>query len=184
MRCRVFRRNSLACLALILGLPFGAARAEGLLTRMGQGSVISQQSGGLSVRRFRDWQVACDARGGQRSCRVSTEVRGDTDAGPLSVGLSVDVAGQDAPVFTVLTPLDLLVAKGVELRVDNGAPLRLAYRSCHAQGCLVPFLLDGGMADRFRRGVTLRLSLFALDGTPLELEGSLLGFTAAMDAAR
>jgi len=194
MPCRAFRRNRAAgtlalLVALAAGGASGGAQAQGLLTQAGGAAAArSAATGGLSVRRFEDWQVVCDSRAAPPVCRISTEARpADAAPGGPSVEIGADIAADAAgeiPIFTVLTPLDLLVAKGVELRVDDGPPLRLAYRSCHVQGCLVPFRLDAAMAGRFRRGAGLRLRLFALDGTPVDLDASLLGFTAALDAAR
>jgi len=157
MPCRAFRRNRAAgTLALLVALAAGGASGGA------QAQGLLTQAGGAAAARSA-------ATGGP-----SVEIGAD---------IAADAAGE-IPIFTVLTPLDLLVAKGVELRVDDGPPLRLAYRSCHVQGCLVPFRLDAAMAGRFRRGAGLRLRLFALDGTPVDLDASLLGFTAALDAAR
>lgn len=160
-------------------LAAGAVQGQGLLTQAGGGQT---SGGGLSVRQFEDWQTVCDSRKGPPMCRVSTIAQGDG----LSVEIGADIAqdaGDAVPIFTMLTPLDLLVAKGIEMRIDGGAPNRLAYRSCHLQGCLVPFRLDDAMAGRFRRGAELDLRLFQLDGSPVNLTASLLGFIAAMEAA-
>jgi invasion protein IalB len=127
-----------------------------------------------------DWQVTCDKTDDARSCRMATTGTGNTAKGGT---LAVQLASESTSgLFFFLTPLDLLVAKGVEMRIDGGKPLKFAYRSCHAQGCVIPFRVAGALEESFRRGTKLDLRLFELDGSPVDVEMSLLGFTAASRA--
>ena len=82
-------------------------------------------------------------------------------------------------VLILETPLDLLLSKGIEMRFDGSSPLTLSYRSCHASGCVVPFRLDEPMKRRFTRGSRLVARVYDLQAAPIDIEFSLIGFTAA-----
>ena len=58
--------------------------------------------------------------------------------------------------------------------------MRLAYRSCHVGGCLVPFRLTDDLQARFRKDAAFTLRLFDLGGQPVNVTMSLAGFSAAM----
>ena len=130
-----------------------------------------------------DWQVQCNESAGSINCRMST-VGSATNAagGAVTVQLASEARSGGGQLFFFLTPLDLLVARGVEMRIDGGGAQKLAYRSCHVQGCVIPFRLSGGLENRFRRGSKLALRLFDIDGKPLDIEMSLIGFIAARRA--
>ena len=130
-----------------------------------------------------DWQVQCNESAGSTNCRMST-VGSATNAagGAVTVQLASEARDGGGQLFFFLTPLDLLVARGVEMRIDGGGAQKLAYRSCHVQGCVIPFRLSGGLENRFRRGSKLALRLFDIDGKPLDIEMSLIGFIAARRA--
>ena len=159
-------------------LASGPALAAGLLTDAVGGSAEAGSVRTITVAG--DWQVTCNKASDERNCRMATVGSGKTaQGGTVTVQLA-----SDSPdgLFYFLTPLDLLVAKGAEMRIDSGKTLKLAYRSCHAQGCVIPFRLAGTLERSFRQGTKLALNLFEIDGEQIEIEMSLVGFIAATRA--
>lgn len=86
------------------------------------------------------------------------------------------------PVFVLETQLDLLLPEGILFQIDAGKPQKLAYRSCHADGCIVPFRLTSQMRAALRRGTNLKLTFKTLEGATGQVTISLLGFTRALQA--
>lgn len=165
--------------ALFAALVCGAAGAgaQELLTGTGRQAPAAM----LRMQTFGDWLAECERSGGERNCRISTAAA-TTGAAP-ALRLTSGAADPAGRVFVLLTPLDLLLPRGIEMRIDGGSPLRLAYRSCHAQGCVVPFRADAGLERRLRPGARLGIRLFDLQGNAADVELSLIGYIAAADAA-
>lgn len=152
-------------------------RSEELLTEIvGQPSPDSERRITLAG----DWQVDCERTGGKESCRMSTNGSGKSASGRM---VTVQLASASAEVsnglFFFLTPLDLLVAEGARMRVDQGGEAKLAYRSCHAQGCVIPFRLSAALEKSFGRGTKINLRLYEIDGSTIDVKLSLIGFVAA-----
>lgn len=127
-----------------------------------------------------DWQVVCDRTGDQETCRMSTTGSAEAASGrTITVQLVSEAAEASDRLFFFLTPLDLLVARGAEMRIDDGPIRKLAYRSCHLQGCVIPFRLSSALESSLRRGTKVRLRLHEIDGSAVDVELSLLGFIAA-----
>jgi invasion protein IalB len=70
------------------------------------------------------------------------------------------------------------------MRVDQGSEAELAYRSCHAQGCVVPFRLTPALEKSFGRGTQINLRLYEVDGSTIDVKLSLIGFVAASQTMR
>ena len=134
-----------------------------------------------SIEQIEDWQVTCNRVDDSQTCGMTATGAAQTpDGRTIRVGLSqLRITREGKALFAVETPLDLLLSKGIEMRVDGGPLMRLAYRSCHADGCLAPFSMNSGLALQFRKGNQLELRIFDLQGKPVDVRFSLLGFTAA-----
>jgi len=158
-------------------LPAGKVHSEALLTEMvGQPGTDSERRITLAG----DWQVDCERTGANESCRMSTNGSGRSPGGrAVTVQLASASADVSNGLFFFLTPLDLLVAEGARMRIDQGGESKLAYRSCHVQGCVIPFRLSSGLEKSFARGTKLSLRLYEIDGSPIDVNLSLIGFVAA-----
>jgi invasion protein IalB len=163
-------------------VPAGNVHSEPLLTEIvGQPSPDSERQ----ITVAGDWQVDCERAGGKESCRMSTNGSGKSAGGRI---VTVQLASASAEVsnglFFFLTPLDLLVAQGARMRVDQGSEAKLAYRSCHAQGCVIPFRLSSALEKSFGRGSEINLRLYEVDGSTIDVKLSLIGFVAASQTMR
>lgn len=167
--------------AAVLGAAVAPAAAEELMTGI-VGTAPHAQQSERRITLAGDWQVDCDRSGDTETCRMSTA--GTAEAGDgrtVAIQLASESADAADRLFFFLTPLDLLLAKGAEMRIDGGRASNLAYRSCHAQGCVIPFRLSATLDASFRRGTKIGLRLFDIDGSAIDVELSLLGFVAASE---
>ena len=167
--------------AAILGaiVPPASVDAQGLLTDI-VGSKPPQADAERRITLADDWQVVCDRTGGDETCRMSTTGSAETPSGrTITVQLVSEAADASNRLFFFLTPLDLLVANGAEMRIDGGRASGLAYRSCHAQGCVIPFRLSPALESSFRRGTKISLRLYEIGGGTVDVALSLSGFIAA-----
>lgn len=95
-----------------------------------------------------------------------------------------------APVAIIKTPMDILLALGLSLKVDKARPLRLAIRSCHVDepnvtqaatgACLAPFQLNHQIENSLMRGNQLTITGKNLAGQTVQTQISLSGFTKIM----
>lgn len=146
----------------------------------------------MLIEQFRDWQVACPnpkvSTSNQGSCIMEpTQSAYKGGAGLRRLfGRMISVPGKaDAVlVFVINTKLGLLLSKGITLQIDKRHPQKLAFRSCHADGCIIPFQLSKQLRIALRRGRTLKLSLTDSEGNRERATISLLGFTKSLTALR
>ena len=136
----------------------------------------------------RDWTVKCAHKdGAQKKCNLTTPIDID-DKVPANFA-KITITGVvnskvKTPTFYFTTPLGLLMPKGAGIMVNKSNLGLLAFRSCHPNGCLIPFQLTKALENRLRRGNELSLILYTLDGKANTVRFSLMGFTKAINDAR
>ena len=159
----------------LCGLVSGAARAD------------------LDTQRFDDWELVCrnaeaEAAGDDAApvgdCRISQRLA-VADSGQtvfLLTGLPGDATGTYVAIVSV--PLRGYLAPGIELQVDSRDPVRILYETCDPSGCHAGFPLEGEILQAFRAGLTARFRIWTARDEPVDLDISLIGFTAAFEALR
>ena len=140
---------------------------------------------------YSDWTVRCaveetgDGGSLQRCSMDQRFVTRDEAAGGerlvLAVVLAVANGGVEA---TVLAPFGLLLEPGLRLRADDGQPVTLAFETCYPDGCIARGALDEAALAAFRAGDALHVEADAQGDNGFRLEGSLRGFSAAIDRLR
>ena len=147
---------------------------------------------GVEAQRFSDWELLCinpeapDEAGrsdeAAPDCRISQrlalEETGQTVF--LLTGLPGDEPGTHVAIVSV--PLRGYLAPGIELRVDSRDPVRILYETCDPSGCHAGFPLEGEILQAFRAGLTARFRVWTARDEPVDLDISLIGFTAAFEA--
>lgn len=135
---------------------------------------------------IKDWQVTCPNPAlhtkQQASCTmepIATAYKGSNSISRF-FGRMIRVKNKAVPVFVVQTPLDLLLSSGITLKVDRRRSVKMAYRSCHADGCIIPFQLSGKIKTSLQRGNQLKLFLKTLNAKTEQTSISLIGFTKAL----
>ncbi len=178
---RVSRSAAMASLLYLALGTTGFTSAQELLTA----NAASQPSSDdvFAIASHQAWQVVCEGGPTGKSCHLSAAGKAGSEIEkPLTMFLSTVRQDDGSLVLVLETPLDLLVSKGIELRVDGGQPLLLSYRSCHMSGCVAPFRLDDRIRRSFTRGTRLVARVYDLQARPIDVEFSLMGFTDASNA--
>jgi invasion protein IalB len=130
-----------------------------------------------------DWEVRCAPDDSE--CFMYQLAR-DARSNPVAEINLVRLAG-DSPAqagVTVLTPLGTLLRPGLAVQIDEEQRRSYPFTWCDAAGCFARFALDEASVAAYRQGSDAKLTLFSIGapGTPVELNVSLSGFTAAYDA--
>ncbi|MBP7001945.1 invasion associated locus B family protein [Amaricoccus sp.] len=125
---------------------------------------------------FRDWRLAClgDA------CAIRAAVRGADGSAVLALEARPDGQGGQ---LALSTPLPLFLPDGISIALGDAAPRDVPWRTCDRASCqaLAPF--DADLLAALKRERVADVTLTLLDGVRVRLPASLLGFTAAWDAA-
>ncbi|MHB0777390.1 invasion associated locus B family protein [Halomonas sp. WWR20] len=160
-------------------------QAASLLLLMGVVPMaLAQQSpddANIDTQRFQDWEVHCPSDSGQGNCTMTQLVNHPQSDRPLMrVGLAYPPQ-VDTAVMAFLLPLGVRLAPGLQLSIDNGEPIPFPYQICQQEGCRADIPVDSALLQRLRSGSTATLSLINPQGKRMDLDISLMGFTAAND---
>ncbi|MCC5979360.1 MAG: invasion associated locus B family protein [Salinarimonas sp.] len=165
-----------------------------LVLAYGLVSTAGTAQASIETQRFDDWELVCrspDAESedaapydASRDCRISQRLA-IAESGQtvfLLTGLPGDEAGSFVAIVSV--PLRGYLAPGIELRVDSREPVRILYETCDPSGCHAGFPLEGEVLQAFRAGLTAQFRIWTARDEPVDLDISLIGFTAAFEALR
>jgi invasion protein IalB len=134
---------------------------------------------------FGDWQLRCDpVPGGGEQCaaaqRVAAADRGDVW---LDAFLFKPPEDDGAFILSILVPLQVILTKGIGIRIDDDADVSWFYfRSCSVDGCVAPIPLDDDLRSAMRNGGEALFIIFFEDDVGIGVPLSLAGFSAAIDA--
>ncbi|GAB2784675.1 hypothetical protein GCM10027040_08490 [Halomonas shantousis] len=133
----------------------------------------------VDTQRFQDWEVHCPSDSGQGNCTMTQLVNNPQSDRPLMrVGLAYPPQ-IDGAVMAFLLPLGVRLAPGLQLTIDNGEPIQFPYQFCQQEGCRADIPVDSALLQQLRNGSTATLSLISPQGNRMDLDISLMGFTAA-----
>jgi invasion protein IalB len=132
---------------------------------------------------FQDWEVRCAPDGDD--CFVY-QLALDEDENPVAEFSLVRLpAGSEAVAgATVVTPLGTLLPAGLVMQVNDGEARQYPFTFCSQVGCFAQLALTQETISSLQRGRVARLTLasVAAPSEPVELELSLMGFTAAYNS--
>jgi len=129
----------------------------------------------VPVRGFADWRLDCTA--GQ--CLPYIAVVGAGGAEVLRLAL---LSGEP-PQLEVSTRLPLYLPDGLALAVGSEPVPPLAWRTCGPDGCAARITVTPELAAALRRERAGTATFTPADGVPVRVPFSLMGFTAALQAA-
>ncbi len=132
---------------------------------------------------FGDWQIRCAPDGNE--CFMY-QLALDAEKNPVaevSILKLPEAADADAGV-TIVTPLGTLLPQGVVIQVDGGEKRQYPFAWCSQVGCFARFGLTKPSVDGMKRGKGGKITLVSIGApqTPVVLDLSLSGFTAAYDS--
>jgi invasion protein IalB len=119
-----------------------------------------------------------DAR---RICFTSNEGRSASRQQPDVSAAVIEPAGDPKKIFRVTVPLDMLLAQGTRVIIDNMPPQQNSYVTCSALGCLSDYEATTELIDNLRKGRRLVVQAINTKGAPLTWVVPLDTFRAAYD---
>ena len=137
-------------------------------------------------QRFQDWLLRCEADPADatvKQCFIAQGVAAGEERRRVMMVAVAYPPDRKAPIFTAVLPLGVDLRSGVEVAIDGGAPKRLPFTICLADGCRAHMPLDAATLAAFKRGLEGSVAF----RRPTEQRGvkvpfSLKGFTAAVSA--
>ena len=117
---------------------------------------------------YSPWTKVCGKEGPPNQaqkevCFTIKEARLDTGQFVASAGL-IELEGEPKKVMRVTLPLGLLLRNGTRMVVDAQQPLMGAYSFCLPNGCWADFEVNGDFVGRLKKGQSLVLQAFNLNG--------------------
>jgi invasion protein IalB len=132
---------------------------------------------------FGAWEVRCTPD--QRNCFMY-QLASDAQNNPVAEVslLKLPENGDAVAGVTMVTPLGTQLTTGIALQIDNGEGRQYPFNWCSQVGCFARFGLTQQTINAMKRGKssTITLASVAAPETPLKLNLSLTGFTAAFDS--
>ncbi|MEM9436534.1 MAG: invasion associated locus B family protein [Pseudomonadota bacterium] len=185
--------GTLAVMGCLLATPVLAQEATGeggddaLGISMGETLVDGRQVGEEYVKEtFGDWAHRCvTTANGEDPCQtyqLLLDGEGNSVA-EISI-IPLAPGGNAAAGGTIVTPLETLLTRAVTLQVDAGPQRRYPFTFCARSGCIsrVGFTDEDLSALKAGAAATLTIVPAGAPTSPVELNVSLTGFTAAFDA--
>jgi invasion protein IalB len=132
---------------------------------------------------FNDWEVRCAPDGDE--CFIY-QLALDEDENPVAEFSLVRLPeGSEAvAAATVVTPLGTLLPAGLVLQINDGEARQYPFTFCSQVGCFAQLAFTQATVASMQRGRVAQLTLasIAAPNDPVELELSLIGFTAAYNS--
>lgn len=173
---------------------FAVGMAGAAFAVLGWGGNTHAQSSGPSSfsETYGNWTVRCAVEEKQedesrRQCAMEQRfIWQDPKSGQRQPLLTVTLVPSPSPgkglEAVVVTPFGLQFKSGLRLRADEAPSTVLAFDTCFPSGCVARAPLSQIMIESFRAGVVLHVEAEPVaGGEPFRLEGSLQGFTGAIE---
>ena len=117
---------------------------------------------------YSPWTKVCGKEGPQGQpqkdvCFTIKEARLDTGQFVASAGL-IEMEGEQKKILRVTLPLGLLLRQGTRMIVDSQQPMTGTYNFCLPNGCWADFDVNPDFVTRLKKGQSLVLQAFNLNG--------------------
>ncbi len=131
------------------------------------------------------WFVRCNTQEAQKNpkrgeCEIFQRISVKENNQRLiefAVGFPAD---QEEARSIIILPLGVLLASGVEMRIDDGKPFRFNVRYCDVGGCFAYVSLDEKVQKMLRKGENIMISFRSVQGKTIQINMSLKGFSKAL----
>ena len=130
----------------------------------------------------KDQQPATAAPAQKEVCFTIKEARLDTGQFVASAGL-IELEGEQKKVIRVTLPLGLLLRHGTRMVVDTNPPMTGVYNFCLPNGCWADFEVNPEFIGRLKKGTSLVLQAFNLNGQVASFAFPLVDFAKSNEGA-
>ena len=128
-----------------------------------------------------DWTVICASQNNRKVCAASQQLT-DKGSGRRILGIEVRAATAGSAIFTMLLPFGLAVDKPLTIRIDEGAPMTMPFKTCIQVGCVATATWESTIVAALRKGTAATIHSLAADtGKDVVFRVSLNGFGTALD---
>lgn len=128
-----------------------------------------------------DWRVVCASQNSQKVC-VSSQQLSDKGSGQRVLGIELKAATADRLTVTIVMPFGVAVDKPVTIRIDDGTPITVPFKTCIQLGCVVTTTWESPFVAALRKGTALFINALAAEnGQDVAFRVSLNGFGNALD---
>lgn len=132
-----------------------------------------------------DWEIRCAGGEEANNCFLYQLLLNNegTPIAELSL-VKLPVGSEAVAGATVVAPLGTLLTRGVNFSIDGAASTQYPFSWCTAPGCFSRFGLTDLTVEGMKTGGEITISLFSIANaqTPIQVNASLSGFTAAFEA--
>src|SRR5699024_5339255 len=136
----------------------------------------------LETTQYEDWEVNCPKNDSTNPCEM-TQLVEDPETGNPIMRVVVGYPPQiDSAAMIVLLPLGVPLQPGIQFSVDGGQAQHYPFQVCLEQGCRANFPLDNAVLNRLKNGQSAEVTIVSPQGNQMQLQISLMGFTAANKA--
>jgi invasion protein IalB len=132
------------------------------------------------IREYQDWALRCPE---SAPCVLEQRVfvEGAEQAPLLYIGFQ-GLERSSPLMVLVRVPLNVLLAPGLQLKIEGNAPSTVPIHHCREQGCMALFPLSSDLRQALETGRKAQVSFHMLDGSRIGVPVSLLGITAGLRA--
>jgi invasion protein IalB len=165
-------------LRLTLALVVGAL----VVGWVGRGAINSAPEG-ASVVAYGDWRLSCPPRADTTAaCSVTQElVQEKTGAALLRFGVTAD---SSSPTIDIVVPHNILLPKGIGVKVGSGELRTFPFRTCTALGCIATIKPDNALYGSVLGSGQILISFADLSGRPITKSLTKTDFARAVSAMK
>ncbi len=133
-----------------------------------------------------DWFVGCrkiTVEGKTVKVCEMQQILEETSTGQAFIRISVIYPrGSTKPVLRILTPLGVLLQKGIAIKIDDAKPITLPFAICVGKppSCIVDGIMEDSIVSAMKRGNAGTLTLSFGNNQVVEAPFSLTGFTKSI----
>ncbi len=175
-----WKPSAIAMLLAAAALTLGSAAAAKHAAHRAGGTAAAP-----STHIYQDWELTCPTQDKPKkdaSCKLEEDVFDATTHDSLARITILRMKGND--VLDIVLPHNVLLDPGIGLDFDDATPALFNFETCDGVGCLVVIPFGGDLADKFEAAAHPRVLFAGLDGKPVGLPYSMLGFREGLEAYR
>ena len=164
--------------ALALSLMFVAGLTFYVLTSHSVSGEESKNAPAWSVRCGEQGDVSSPEKG---KCEIFQRLVVN-ETGQRLTEFAIGYSGENLDQMRgiVILPLGILLETGVALQIDDKEPFSFTPRYCDAGGCVAFLNMNDKILGMMRKGDTARVTMKALNGSDINVEMPLKGFSKAL----
>ncbi|HEX8030891.1 MAG TPA: invasion associated locus B family protein [Vicinamibacterales bacterium] len=128
-----------------------------------------------------DWRVVCATPKDQKFCVFSQQLT-DSASKQRVLGMELRATAPDRVIVAIVMPFGLAVDKPVRIKVDEGSPMTVPFKTCLQVGCMVTATWEPGFVAALRKGTAIFINATTADtNQDVAFRLSLNGFGSALD---